>query len=295
MTNKHSPSVLPARLLLATDLGARCDRALDRAAQLAKEWQAELIVLNVLDVSVSPDQLLAWASGMDDESLYQIARQQLNRDLSKLDVHASIRTTRTGNIATTIRDVAAESDCGLVVTGVARNEVIGRFLLGSTVESLSRMLPQPLLVVRNRAYVPYKRIIIATDFSESSRHALQAAARLFPGRELILYHAYQTPLSGSSGSKAHAQVSREIERGEYAKFLAATELPANVTVRPVIEHGPLETAMVKYVRQHEVELVVIGSHGRSGVMSVLLGSSAAKLLDWLPCDTLVVREPRAID
>ena len=295
MTNKHSPSVLPARLLLATDLGARCDRALDRAAQLAKEWQAELIVLNVLDVSVSPDQLLAWASGMDDESLYQIARQQLNRDLSKLDVHASIRTTRTGNIATTIRDVAAESDCGLVVTGVARNEVIGRFLLGSTVESLSRMLPQPSLVVRNRAYVPYKRIIIATDFSESSRHALQAAARLFPGRELILYHAYQTPLSGSSGSKAHAQVSREIERGEYAKFLAATELPANVTVRPVIEHGPLETAMVKYVRQHEVELVVIGSHGRSGVMSVLLGSSAAKLLDWLPCDTLVVREPRALD
>jgi len=35
----------------------------------------------------------------------------------------------------------------------------------------------------------------------------------------------------------------------------------------------------------------MGSHGRSGIMSLLLGSTAAKLLDWLPCDTLLVRTP----
>ena len=60
---------IPHRLLLATDLSARCDRALDRAAQLAEEWQAELVALNVLDPAASPDQALAWISGESDEQL----------------------------------------------------------------------------------------------------------------------------------------------------------------------------------------------------------------------------------
>lgn len=64
-------------------------------------------------------------------------------------------------------------------------------------------------------------------------------------------------------------------------------------VRPVIEQGVLETLLTPYVRNKEIDLVVMETHGRSGVMSILLGSSAAKLLGWLPCDALVVREPRA--
>ncbi|MBI4293799.1 MAG: universal stress protein [Betaproteobacteria bacterium] len=284
----------PARLLLATDLSARCDRALDRAAQLAEEWHAELIALNVLDIAASPDQALAWATGANDDQVFNIARRQLARDLSGLHIHATMRMARAGDAAAAIRDVAARTDSGLVVTGVACNEVLGRFLLGSTVERLARTLPQPLLVVRNRARSPYRRVVVATDFSDSSRHALLAAARLLPGRELILYHAYQSPSSGISNNLPHVHLSREIEQGEYADFLAASKLPADVTVRPAIEHGALEISLTRYVRNHEIELVLMGTHGRSGVMSILLGSSATNLLNWLPCDVLVVREPRAI-
>ena len=200
---------------------------------------------------------------------------------------------RAGNAAATIRDVAASTDCGLVITGVACHKVFGRFLLGSTVECLAHTLPQHLLVVRNRTHGPYQRIMVATDFSDSSRHALSATASLFPGRELILYHACQIPLSGISGKLSRTSFIRDIEQGEYANFLAASELKADVEVRPVIKQGVLETLLTQYVRNNEIDLVVMGTHGRSGVMSILLGSSAAKLLGWLPCDALVVREPRA--
>lgn len=62
---------------------------------------------------------------------------------------------------------------------------------------------------------------------------------------------------------------------------------------PVIECGAIESTLTRYVREHDIDLVVMGSHGRRALLSLLLGSAAAKLLDWSPCDTLVVREPTA--
>lgn len=290
-----SPSMIapPARLLLATDFSARCDRALDRAAQIAGEWRAELVALHVLEVAAAPDQALAWVTGSNEDHVLNMARQQLARDLSGLDIQATMRIARARDAAAPIREVAASTDSGLVVAGAACNEFFGLCLLGSTVERLARSLPQPLLVVRNRVRGPYRKIVVATDFSDSSRHALLTTARLFPGRELILYHARQIPLDAVPGNPRQIQFVRDIEQGECADFLAATTLPANTRVRPVIEHGALETTLTQYVRSHEIDLVAMGTHGRSAVMSILLGSTAAKLLDWLPCDLLVVREPRA--
>lgn len=281
----------PHRLLLATDLSARCDRALDRVAQLADEWQAELVALNVLDPAASPDQALAWIGGTSDEQLLHVARRQLARDLTAAKVPATLRLARNGDTAAAIRHVAADTQSGLVVTGVSRNETLGRLLLGSTVENLARSLPQPLLVVRNRASGPYGRILVASDFSEPSRHALLAAARFFPGRELILYHADTLAMSGLAQASPHPSVRVGIEKTERAAFLAATVLPKDIKVRPVVECGAIESTLARYVREHDIDLVVMGSHGRSGLMSVLLGSTAAKLLDWLPCDMLLVREP----
>src|SRR5690606_3334215 len=78
----------PARLLLATDFSARSDRALERAAQLAHEWQAEMIALNVLEHIVFPDQVLTWMDGGSDEQALEIATRQMVRDLEGLDVSA---------------------------------------------------------------------------------------------------------------------------------------------------------------------------------------------------------------
>jgi|AGTN01.3.fsa_nt_gi Universal stress protein UspA and related nucleotide-binding proteins len=290
MTQRSPTDATPDRILLATDFSARCDRALDRAAQLCGEWKAELVALNVVDPAASPDQAWVWACGASDEQLMETAQRQLSRDLSGLNVRAVVRTACSDDAAAAIRETAADTRSGLVVTGVARSGITGRFLLGSTVEHLAHGLAQPLLVVRNRARAPYQRIVVATDFSESSRHALLAAARLFPGRELIVYHAYEAPLSGLADSPLQPL---DAKQRECEAFLAASGLPGDVKARPVTERGVVETALTHYVRQNDIDLVAMGTHGSSGIMSLLLGSTAAKLLDWLPCDTLLVREPRS--
>lgn len=283
----------PHHVLLATDLSARCDRALDRAAQLADEWRAELMALHVLDPAASPDQALAWISGENDEQLMRVAQQQLAHDLAAANVSATLRLECRPDVTATIRETAASTQSGLVVTGVSSKETLGGLLLVSTFEELAHSLAEPLLVVRKRSRGPYRRIVASTDYSEPSRHALLVADRFFPSRDLIVYHAHALEMSGLANASPHPGARLGIERAECAAFLAATALPEGTAVRCVIECGAIESTLSRYVREHDIDLVVMGSRGHGGLKSLLLGSTAAKLLDWLPCDTLLVREPTA--
>ncbi|WP_298231256.1 universal stress protein [uncultured Azohydromonas sp.] len=292
MVEARPAGPFPQRLLLATDLSARCDRALDRAAQLALQWGAELVALHVLDPSVSPDQTLAWIGGANQAELLQVAAQQLSRDLGQVNVPVAMRLGTGRDVADTVAETATRDHAGLVVTAVSQGGALRQFLLGSTVERLARSLSQPLLVVRKRSHGPYQRVLVASDFSPSSRHALQTAAQLFPGVELVVYHACMTTPVGLAGAVPTGAGNTEAAQRECAAFVASSALPGSVKVRCVIEEGAIETTLARYVRRHDIELVVMGSRGRGAVMSLLLGSTAARLLEWLPCDTLLVREPR---
>lgn len=284
----------PARLLLASDLSARCDRALDRAAQLAGQWKAELVVLNVADAPQAPDLALAWAADHDDSLGLRYALQQLQADVEGLVLKAELRVVR-GDAAERIREEANSSGSGLVISGMACDEPFGRYLVGSTVQRLTRTLAQPLLVVRGRVRGPYRRMVVATDFSESSRHALHAAVRYFPAADLTLYHARPSHGIEAESAETADRLNTAIRQGECAEFLAASQLPAETgnRLQVLIERGPLALSLTRYVREHGVDLVVMGTHGRTGLLNVLIGSSAARLLDWLPCDTMIVRDPLA--
>lgn len=285
----HPPDRPPARLLLATDLGARCDRALDRSAQLAREWQAELIALNVLEPSVCADQTHAWISGATDDQLMSVAERQLSRDLSGMKMPVKIRIVQGREPDTAIRETATAVGADFVVTAVARQETFGRVLLGTTNERLARSLKPALLVVRGRAQGPYQRILVATDFSEMSRHALLTAAAFFPGRDLTLYHAYTPPMSGPGTTASIGVTSRQIALAECGEFVQETRLSEGTLMHPVVECGRIPIKLARYVRDNDIDLVVIGGHSHGGIMSMLLGSTAAKLLEFLPCDTLLVQ------
>jgi nucleotide-binding universal stress UspA family protein len=279
---------VPRHILLATDLGAGCDRALDRASQLAEEWNAELTVLNVLGAAPLPDQALAWAGGTGEEKLIDMAKRQLARDLKSVRPEVQLRVSHNKNVAEAIRQTAAEIQADLVVTGVSGKGVMGRFALGSTVDALARSLTLPLLVVRNRVHTPYRNIVLATDFSESAQRALTATAYYFPARELIVYHAHVLPMAGLTGTGSQARIPPDSAQAECAHFLSTTPLPTGQQCTTVIESGSVAAVLTDFVRRRDIDLAVIGSLGRSGILNLLLGSTAARLLEWLPCDTLLV-------
>lgn len=279
----------PQRVLLATDLSARCDRALDRAALLAQSWQAALVAVNVLDLDHTPDQVLAWASGATDADLRQLALHELRRNTAGVTVPLSLRVERGGETADLIARVAEEEKADLIVSSVARNEVLGRFLLGSTVEQLARSVSQPLLVVRQRAHQPYRRIVVATDLTRGSLEGLQVAAHLFPGVPLQLYHAHEAPLAGLTARMDEAQAGLAMTEQACEALLVQTPLPPDTTVTIHCERGAVTATLPGFVRRQEVDLVVLGVQGQPALMRALLGSTALRLLQWLPCDVLLVR------
>jgi nucleotide-binding universal stress UspA family protein len=90
-------------------------------------------------------------------------------------------------------------------------------------------------------------------------------------------------LSGLSDRLPQAGIDRDSEPGEYADWLAASALPAGTRVRRVIEHGALETALTRYVREHDIELVVLGVHGRNRTGSCAPCSVVRRPNCWTGC------------
>lgn len=287
----------PEAVLLSTDMSVRCDRALDRAASLAAQWGAKLVVLHVLeeaapDLTAAAGIIPSWHRPTDPAA--EVMRE-LVADVGPLAANAAIVIEHGDTVAAILRTVE-EKASGLIVTGVARDEPLGRLLLGRTVDGLLRRAPTPLLVVRSRVRGPYRNVVVATDFSESSRHALQAAARFFPDQRLTVFHAYDAPMSGLVQNPAqHRNAFRDIAARDCEAFLQGVDWPPGSREPPqtVIEHGAPDHLLRDYVRARDVDLVVLGTHGRSAVFDILIGSVARRVMDGLPCDALIVRGPRA--
>lgn len=279
---------LPRHLLLATDLSPRCDRALERAALLAQGWQAALTVLSVLDAPRAPDQILAWLSDDRHFDPEQDTREQLTQTLGHLQVPADIRLEQGQDAPQAIVDTARAVAAGLVVTGVARDEPLGRFLLGSSVERLARTLEQPLLIVRNRPLGAYRRVVAATDLSPGSRAALRTAAHWFTASEVDVFHAAAAtaPIRVSEPGFPRDANPAVLDRCE--RFVNDSGVPRARFSRVVAVEAALEVALTRYVRRRGADLVVMGAHESEGWLDALRATSLHKVLQWMPADVLVV-------
>jgi nucleotide-binding universal stress UspA family protein len=291
--NMVEASELPRRILLATDLSARCDRATDRAAMLADEWQAELIVLHVLQM---PPQGLydfepvpSWRRPPDPA---EIATELLLDDLGLALTRSQLRLSK-GVPAEAILTTAIAEKCDLIVAGVAQDEELGFFRLGRTVERLLRHSRLPLLIVKNRPRTSYSNIISATDFSAVSRYAFETAGLLFPKQSIALFHAFEAPRSRVTDHLAPFHIGSEPaakEAGE--RFLEELGPFSAERSRPelLLEPGSASRLLREFVRLRKIDLVSLGTRGRSSLLDVFVGSTAKEIMATLPCDALVVRE-----
>lgn len=280
-------------ILLATDLSAQGDRALDRAIVLAREQGAPLIALHVLEphASAAAGGAPTWHRLSDDHREW--ARYRLGLDLDAAGVECDIRV-ESGDPADQILQLAQASGCGLVVTGVGRNESLGKLLLGSTVRKVVRHLSVPVLVVKNRPHGPYPLGVVATDFSPESGHALERAAALLPRTPLTLFHACDTVL-GMPGDAARAPESlqRDLDHEMHRFLEGVAGLPPGVPADTVVQYGEPETVLSEYVFQQRCDLVVAGAQRMTGIMGAMVGSVAERLLEALPSDVMLVRGPAA--
>lgn len=271
-------------ILFATDLSARCDRALDRAIDIARRRRCKLVVLHVIEAPSFADRFKAQGSREAD---FQAAERALLDIAGEVDVPMEL-VLETGNPVEVIQRTARNRQCDLIVTGVARDETLGRLLLGSTVEKLARESAFPILIVRKRPHRAYERIVAATDFSEGSRQALNAARAFFPEAQLTLVHACQALKAGPNAAEIEAALGQAERRAN--DFIARNLARAGAAgTKLVMEHGLPEDVLPAYVRRHPADLLAVGTHGLTGLLRTAIGSVAERLIHLTSCDVLVVR------
>jgi nucleotide-binding universal stress UspA family protein len=266
-------------ILVATDLSARSDRAIDRAILLARQWGVGVMVVHALQ----PGSKLAAKPELADQAI----RAALPDPQADVTIMPAI-----GQAPTVIAETAAAAGCGLIVTGVARFNEIGDFLVGTAVEHVVRHATMPVLVVKQRPHTPYNSILVATDYSNCSRQALIVAAKMFPGALLHLVHAYHVPFEGFLRSDEIKQEITEAAQRELNAFLNDLAIPDTVRqrLRPHLSYGSYDDAILHAADTLDVNLLVLGTHGRSGFVASMIGSVAEAILRCAAHDTLMVRE-----
>lgn len=140
----------------------------------------------------------------------------------------------------------------------------------------------------------WKRIVCAVDFSEASRTALRIAAEeaVEADAELILVYAWVPPVyfvGEMVGLPAGvlADLIGTAERELAAWKTEAIGLGAT-KVRTELLHGAPWHEIVQYAKKEAADLIVLGTHGRTGIRHALIGSVAEKVVRHAPCAALVV-------
>ena len=277
-------------ILMATDLSARSDRALARALSLAHDRGGALTVLHVVDEDLPASLADAQAA---------TARDAIQEHIDGLagDDGADVAIKVVfGRSYVSILEVAEDSDADLIVLGQHREDAFKDMFRGTTVERVIRAGNAPVLLVRDRVDAPYRRIMVGVDFSVYSRRAVEFAITFAPKGAFHLVHAYDVPFKGflyghdtrrEVGKQHQAQFEQMIET-EMASFLGSLEgsLPK---MERISQEGVVRDVIHQQLDRLKPDLLVIGTHGRTGVAHAFLGSVAEDLLRQPPCDVLAVK------
>ncbi len=270
-------------ILAASDLSARSDRAIRRAATLASAHGARLIAIAVVDEDLP--RTLADAQA-------ELAKAELT---SAFGEHAIAEGAEfnvvVGDPLRDIHRAASEANADLVVLGMHRARPMLDLFRETTMERLVRVSERPVLIVRDMGTGNYERILSPVDFSPASEAALRAAAIVSPDAELQAIHAYHIPFQGFRGgqvSSAESDAFRSEAKGELDHWLAKAELPGSTPQIELLD-GSVNQVLLKRIAEFKPDLIAIGAHGRASVAPGMIGSLTRDLKRNPPCDMLVAR------
>lgn len=269
-----------AIILAATDLSARSDRAIDRALMLGGDLGRKVAVVHVVEDAAR--------AGGDPAALQGAVRLALPDPAADIAI-----IVESGPAPETIAAVARARDAAIIVTGVARFNGLGDYLLGTAVDRLIRHSRRPVLVAKQRPHAPYRRIVCAVDFSAHSGHALRMALRLFPHCRVRALHAYHVAFEGWQKDAYVREEAAATAQRDFDRFLEGLDLPAQDRERleTRVAYGDPAPALRAETEGGDTDLVVLGTHGMGGVRQATMGSTASSLMHGVTPDTLVIPPP----
>jgi nucleotide-binding universal stress UspA family protein len=207
----------------------------------------------------------------------------------------------------TLLELAREHHAGAIVVGSRGLGRVQSALLGSVSSGLLDHAHLPVLVVPpGEEDLPPGPVLIGYDGSEQAAAAIEAAGRLFDGREALVQTVWRSCREAAAGGVAGAPVGvvveavekldTELRQGAQQTAERGVELAAaqglEARSEAVCATGNVSGTLLDTARATQAAAIVVGSHGRSGFASAFLGSVSRALVHHAPVPVLVVRPPR---
>jgi nucleotide-binding universal stress UspA family protein len=294
-------------ILVATDFSPTASAALQWALELARAHRARVVLVHALAPPIPP------AASPDFVTLPPDFQDQY-RDLALRRLATDVEAARTkgvevssdldiGPASPLVIELATKHGADVIVIGTRGMTGFRHLLLGSTAERVVHGAAVPVLTVHPGDADKHRRIktiVVPTDFSDDATLAIRTAERVFGPEDrdskLVLVHAYHLPVEFTALGAVPMAPRLFADAAEQARErLEQTAKPLRETglrVETVAQEGYPPLVIEEAAREANADLITMGTHGRSGLRHLLLGSTAERVVQHAPCPVLTIRRPR---
>ncbi len=290
------PAAKVDKILLSTDGSKFSEGAVREAVRLAKKCSSSLSVLSVLDTNFEFEALAPQII----ERLEKETRQNLeavHSRASKEGIECKTVVRKGGETYKEIVDEAARSKSSMIVMGRRGRTGLTRLMMGSVTARVIGHAPCNVLVVPQAASVEFSNIVVATDGSKYSAAAASEAIGLAKRNGSVLTIVSVVPSEIATPTDINFTVSqreliaeKEMQGAEKnAKMVKEAAQKEGVNARAFVMSGRPAEAIIQTAQEKKADLIVLGSHGRTGVEKLLMGSVAERVIVMSPCAVLVVK------
>jgi nucleotide-binding universal stress UspA family protein len=287
-------------ILVATDFSEGATWALRRAARLPLGPGSVLTLLHVLPQGLPPS-LAARSATAAERQLGRLAEEAREAGARESTVGPSVETRiATGTPFVEIIRRARAAGADLVAIGRHGGGGLRDLLIGSTAARVIRHGDMPVLVVGASPAGPYRRPLLAAPLEDTLRQIIDTALAVLPEvpPRLTALHASEMPFEGFM---TPLFTSRQMQSYRRDAVGAAREdlrsairrlVPAGTHCALRVLPGDPRALVAREASRRRCDLLVVGTHARSGLAHVLLGSVAESVLGAARCDVLVARPVR---
>ncbi|MBI5879047.1 MAG: universal stress protein [Chloroflexi bacterium] len=293
-----------AKILIPLDESTQAEQVLPCALAIARRMRSEVTLLCAVP-SIQQNEVTDDGHLIDMDELMEIAQREAREYLNAIagPLHAegiSVKTAlETGIPAECILDFAQSMDVDLIAMSTRGRSGVGRWVFGSVADRVLRHATCPVLLTRSgppmRGDASIQRVLLPLDGSPLAELAVPPAvqlARAF-GAEIVLTRVITLPPAIYGTPEAMPLVVEEPgDEKQATEYLQSwrTRLEADgVRTHIVVSRPPVAEALLDMVRGQQANLIVMSTHGRSGVRRWVYGSVADRVLHSTPVPILLLR------
>jgi nucleotide-binding universal stress UspA family protein len=269
------------RILLATEGSAYSRAAEATAVWLARQGGGSITALQAVIGDTGYPLMVA---GKGEHAAIKDARDHMDalcRRITDDGIRCDTTVAPAAEPFRAIVDRATEDGANLIVMGRRDRSDLSRLMMGDNTAKVIGHATCPVLVVPRGASVPWHGIVVATDGSPFSERAVVTAGWL--ARSFGISLRVLVVVTGREGDPDAAAARRIADAGKSA--LADVDTLADC----VVERGRPEQVIVSFANRHGADLIVVGSHGRTGLARLLVGSVSERVVGHFDGAVMVVR------